>query len=172
MMSDSDYRIVTAQQWAVFFGELLRFGNVTKSAKAAGVNRMAVYRRRNQDPEFAKLFEEARRTGADGLEDEALRRAAEGYEEPVFYQGVQTDTVRKYSDNLMALLLKGAKPEKYRERMEMSGPNGGPIVISDDQLAAKLGALSYKLQQRVIEGECEDVTDQKLIESDDGSDLL
>jgi hypothetical protein len=39
----------------------------------------------------------------------------------VFYQGIQTATVRKYSDTLLIFLLKGRKPERYRERVEHSG---------------------------------------------------
>jgi hypothetical protein len=39
----------------------------------------------------------------------------------VFYQGQQFATVRKYSDTLLIFLLKGRKPERYRERVEHSG---------------------------------------------------
>lgn len=35
--------------------------------------------------------------------------------------------VREYSDTLAIFLLKAHKPEKYRERHEHTGPNGGPI---------------------------------------------
>ena len=53
---------------------------------------------------------------ADLLEEEARRRAHDGVDEPVWFQGVQCGTVRKYSDTLLIFLLKGAKPDKYRER--------------------------------------------------------
>jgi hypothetical protein len=39
----------------------------------------------------------------------------------VFYQGQMCATVRKYSDTLLIFLLKGRKPERYREQVEHSG---------------------------------------------------
>jgi hypothetical protein len=53
--------------------------------------------------------------GTAALEDEAVRRAYHGVEEPVFYKGVQCGTVTKYSDKLLIMLLKARNPAKYRE---------------------------------------------------------
>jgi hypothetical protein len=38
--------------------------------------------------------------------------------------------VREYSDTLLIFLLKGARPQKYRDnvRQEVSGPNGAPLI--------------------------------------------
>ena len=56
------------------------------------------------------------------------RRAVEGVEEPVgWYKGEAGGVVRKYSDTLLIFLLKGRKPEMYRERYEHSGPGGRPV---------------------------------------------
>lgn len=161
---------VTTETWELFFRELARFGNVSAAAETAGVSRQTVYRYIDADEEFKKRFNETKRLGVQGLEDEAVRRAADGYEEPVFYQGVQMDRVRKYSDGLLTLLLKGGMPDKYRERTEISGPDGGPIQLEDTQVATKLAAILVDARRRAIDGECEDVTDQQLIE--DGSDLV
>ncbi len=38
-----------------------------------------------------------------------------------WYKGVAGGTVRRYSDNLLMFLLKGARPEQYRERYEVRG---------------------------------------------------
>ncbi len=64
--------------------------------------------------------------GADLLEDEAVRRAKDGVEEPVYQGGKLVGHVQKYSDTLLIFLLKGAKPEKFRERSqhEFSGEDG------------------------------------------------
>jgi hypothetical protein len=48
------------------------------------------------------------------LEDEAVRRAYEGVERPVFQGGKQVGVVREYSDTLLIFLLKALRPEKYR----------------------------------------------------------
>jgi hypothetical protein len=36
-------------------------------------------------------------------------------------------TVRKFSDNLLMFLLKGKRPEVFRERHELTGVNGAPL---------------------------------------------
>jgi hypothetical protein len=41
--------------------------------------------------------------------------------------------IQEYSDTLLIFLLKGLRPEKYRERFEHSGPGkGGAILVSYD----------------------------------------
>jgi hypothetical protein len=53
--------------------------------------------------------------GTAALEDEAVRRAYHGVEEPVFYKGVQCGSVTSYSDTLLMFLLKARKPAVYRD---------------------------------------------------------
>ncbi len=95
---------------------LAETGNVSKAAEAAGVGRTTHYLWAREDPEYARAADSAMETAADVLEEEARRRAHDGVDEPVFYQGEVCGTVRKYSDTLLIFLLKGAKPDKYRER--------------------------------------------------------
>lgn len=104
-------------------------GSVTRACEAIDVARLTAYRWREADAEFAKAWDDAKRAGLDALEDEALRRAYEGYDKPIVHQGVITDTVREYSDTLAIFLLKGGKPEKYRDnaRVELTGKDGGPV---------------------------------------------
>jgi transposase-like protein len=104
-------------------------GSVTRACEAIDVARMTAYRWREEDSEFSKAWDDAKAAGLDALEDEALRRAYEGYDKPIVHQGVITDTVREYSDTLAIFLLKGGKPQKYRDnvRQEISGPDGGPV---------------------------------------------
>lgn len=81
--------------------------------------------------DFCVRWEAAVQAGVDRLEDEAVRRAARGYERPVFQGGVMVGTVTEYSDTLMALVLKGKRPNLYNtERHELSGPAGGPVAMS------------------------------------------
>jgi hypothetical protein len=53
--------------------------------------------------------------GTDLIEEEARRRVVEGYDRPVFQGGKLVGVVRVYSDELAALLLRGRRPEVYRE---------------------------------------------------------
>lgn len=117
-------------------------GNVTLAARAAGIERSTAYDRRNSNEAFAALWDDAMEQASDLLEAEARRRAYEGWDEPVYGRLPGRDAgegeigvVRKYSDALMQTLLKGAKPEKYRERMDMR--HSGKIDVSklsDDEL--------------------------------------
>lgn len=99
-----------------FLTAFAQLGNVTEAAKLANTTRMTVWRHKTADPEFAKLFAEAEQEAADLLEKEAWRRATEGTDEPVFYKGDQCGSIKRYSDNLLMFLLRGVRPEKYRER--------------------------------------------------------
>jgi hypothetical protein len=140
----------TPKKRAAFLDALERCGNVTQAAVAAGVDRRLMYRTRAADPEFAAKWDEAVELGADALEDEARRRAHDGVEEPLTCaRGLILDdygqpvTVRKYSDTLLIFLLKGARPEKYRDNIKVSGslahqlvPQGEARALADELLAA------------------------------------
>lgn len=150
---------LTPKRRAAFLAALAETGNVTESARAAGVARPHVYEWKRDDSSFAAAWDDALEQAADVMEREALRRAVEGTRRlkfdrsgkpiliPVFgpdgrpvyrvdSDGNTTDQLEmapyienEYSDTLLIFLLKGARPEKYRERNEITGSGGGPIVI-------------------------------------------
>jgi hypothetical protein len=107
-----------------FIAELEKHGNVSHALKAAHLARGWAYKKRAEDAEFTQAFEDARRCGLEVLKDEAHRRAYEGVEEPVFYQGEVAAHVRKYSDTLLMFLVKQADPS-YREHFDVSLANTG-----------------------------------------------
>lgn len=109
------------------YGQL---GNITAAAEKVNIERKTHYRWIEKDPKYAKAFEEKTTEAIERLEQEARRRAVDGTLKPVFQNGVQVGTVREFSDTLLIFLLKGANPNKYRDRMEHSGPKGGPIPIA------------------------------------------
>jgi hypothetical protein len=121
---------LTPKKLAEFLDLLSTNGNVTLSAETCNLARRTLYDLRTTDEQFAQAWEDAMSMAADYLEAEARRRAVEGWEEPVYYQGDEVGYVRKYSDTLLIFLLKGANPEKYRERSstELSGPGGAPLL--------------------------------------------
>jgi len=101
-----------------FLAAYAECGTITQAAEIAGIDRVTHYRWLKDDPEYAKAFEEAHEKSVERLEQEARRRAVEGWEEPVFHKGKVVGKVRKYSDTLLIFLLKGAAPDKYRERVQ------------------------------------------------------
>ncbi len=94
-------------------------GRICRAARAARINRTMHYRWMKADANYKELFREAELQAADVLEAEAKRRALDGWYEPVYYQGEECGRVLRFSDGLMQTLLKGAKPDKYRERHEV-----------------------------------------------------
>jgi hypothetical protein len=124
-------RPLTPEQIANFLDHLARTANVTRSAELANVDRPALYKRRKADLEFAKAWDEAVDLGTDALEDEAIRRAHEGVDDPVFFQGNKCGTIRRYSDTLLIFMLKARRPDVFKDRTstELTGKDGGPIEI-------------------------------------------
>jgi hypothetical protein len=110
-----------------FLAHLAETGILTDAAEAAGVDRTNVWRRRQDDPEFARQVDEAIDMAADKLEREARRRALEGVVEPVYQGGLLIGTKTVYSDSLLALLLKGRRKKVFAERIEQTGADGGPM---------------------------------------------
>lgn len=120
-------------------------GNATFAARTARVERTTAYALMERDEAFNEACQEARKQAAELLEDEAWRRAVTGVSKPVYQSGQLVGAVQEYSDTLLIFLMKGAMPGKYRERHEVSGPGGGPIVttttINDDERLARITAL-------------------------------
>lgn len=117
---------------ARFLADFALCGNVLRSAVAAGCGRRTVYDWRREDSKFAALYDEAHEDALDRLEEEGRRRAYEGVLEPVVSAGQLVTHVRKYSDTLLITLLKGKRPDTFRDRHEVTGKNGGPLVTVDD----------------------------------------
>lgn len=137
----SQTKAKTDADWALFLAHLSKTANVTRSAEASNIDRATVYRKRKDDPEFAKQFEEAYQTGYLALEEECQRRAFEGFQEPVFYKGEKVATVTRFSDPLAMFLLKGNMAEKFKDRSEVTtgGPKEGRYTrLTDEELEAEL----------------------------------
>jgi hypothetical protein len=136
--------IRTAENRANFLEAVRSSGNVTQACDAVGLARTAVYAWRDEDPSFADDWEAALTLGIEAMEDEARRRAFAG------------------SDLLMIFMLKGAKPEKYRDR---STVDVNQTVTHDlrrvpmDELRKRLQQLRAEQGDRLltIEGRAENV---------------
>ena len=121
---------VRAREWKPKFLTALRVtGSVTAAAEYSGIHRRSVYKARDRSKTFAESWDEALNQAKYALETEARRRAIDGADKPIFYKGVQVATIKEYSDRLLEVLLKAHMPEKYRERFEHTGADGGPIRV-------------------------------------------
>jgi hypothetical protein len=95
--------------------------SITRAAGAAEINRTTHYVWLDSDSEYKAEFEAAREKAIEALEDEAVRRAREGVERPVYQGGKKVGVVQEYSDTLLIFLLKGARPQKYRDNVHVEG---------------------------------------------------
>ena len=111
-----------------FLAEYRQCATITHAAEIALISRRTHYKWIEKDSTYAERFEEAKVEATDALVSEARRRATQGVKEPVYYKGEVVGTIRKYSDTLLIFLLKGALPEVYRERHELTGGGGAPLI--------------------------------------------
>ena len=122
---------------SVFVEVLKERGRVRAAAEAAGITPPTVYNRKNENVEFARKFEDAKEQYYDKLEEEAARRAYEGRDKPVFYQGKIVGVIKEQSDQLLMFLLTGGRPEKYAKRaVEMTGKDGKDLIPQMDDIEA------------------------------------
>lgn len=122
------------RDWRKRFLERYRVhGNQTLAAAEVGISRRRVQQLRRESEEFRAHYDEAAEEAADRLEAEAWRRAVEGVRRKRFNRSgqpiVDPDTGEQYteqehSDTLLIFLLKGLRPEKFRENLRVDGKLG------------------------------------------------
>jgi hypothetical protein len=123
---------VTQQRLQQFLQYLAETGNVSRSVKLIGSSAARVYTLRHNDPAFRQAWDEAEQIAADRLEEEAWRRAVEGFDEPVVSGGklVRDEDgnavmVRRYSDVLLIRLLAAHRPQKFDRQTARPLPQQG-----------------------------------------------
>jgi hypothetical protein len=102
---------------------LAQVGTKVQAARIAGVHPCTPYSSqwRNDHP-LQLAVKAAEEAAADLIEAEAFRRGVEGTLEPTgWYKGEPGAYVTKYSDVLNIFLLKGLRPDKYKDRVQMRG---------------------------------------------------
>jgi hypothetical protein len=117
---------------------MAKTGNIGASCRAARISRsymVKVWRGEGKFREwteeqleehelFKELEAEARENAIDLLEQEAVRRARDGIDKPIVYQGKVVSTFKEYSDTLMNTLLRAERPSKYRENLNLTNSDG------------------------------------------------
>ena len=87
------------------------YSTVTSACREVGVSRQTWYDWKKQDEKFAEEVGHAEEAVADSLEAEAIRRARDG------------------SDTLLIFLLKGLRPQRYKERFQHSRDSDQPVIL-------------------------------------------
>lgn len=132
---------------AEFFRLFAATGSVSYAADRTGLSRSVLYRRKRNDPVFAKRWAEAQELGVARVRDEVFRRAVVGVKRPVFHGGAKVGKVRHYDNRLLWSLLKSHEPETYGARRPQ--PVGGaPFDLARRLDAADERVAKYEAELR------------------------
>lgn len=148
----------TPEKQAAFLEALRTSCNVSRSCEIVGISASTAYNLKRDFPSFAEKWHEAIEYAADTLEESARERAL-GVQDAIYHQGVVVGYKTVYSDAMTALLLRAHRPQKFRDNasLEMSGKDGGPIIMSDVEKAAKINAILEAARLRKAEEEHPDL---------------
>ena len=138
-----------------------RMSAFTLACDLAGVPYTTACTWRNRCPEFQQMLADAEERRTQLLEAEAWRRGIGG------------------SDLMLIFMLKAARPAQYREnwKVELTGPDGAALELSDPQRAARIAALMVAMRDKrqaasdasvIVDGEYRDIPAPR----DDCEDLL
>jgi len=147
---------ISAPQKRAYLCALVSRWHFEAAAAAAGVEARTGYNWRADkgDVLFQAALERAGELFVERAEAELWRRGIDGVEKPVYQAGALIGTVREYDTTAAIFMLKGAKPEKYRERFEHSGELHGKF---DVLLSTAKGTLERKLARLVEQRGASDV---------------
>jgi hypothetical protein len=152
----------------VRFLEVLEETASPKAAAAAtGITRSTAFYHKANDLEFRKQWEAAVEVALDALLEESYRRAVVGHDEPLVHQGrlstvidpvtgeERVQTIRRYSDRLMEVLLKWRYPQmadRLSVKVEDTGLSADALLAMPAaeraQLVALLGKYSTSKQEQ------------------------
>lgn len=105
-------------------------GQPGKAARSIGTNTIRIRSERKADKEFDEACNEALLLYREKVEDELRRRAIDGVEEPLSYQGVLTgDAIVKRSDSLLQFYMKSTDP-RYKEKVKVDTTVTGGVLLT------------------------------------------
>jgi hypothetical protein len=117
MSDSSDFPKVTHIKKRAFLAAYSRCGSLSRAAKRAGVDRRTHYNWKRADPDYREAFLQATIEAGDSLEDKLMDLAHEGNVTAAIF------------------LLKGLRPEKYKDRNETTFQwDGDPGKLTEPQL--------------------------------------
>ena len=133
----------TSEKKGQFLAILRGCANVSHAAESVGLSRTCVYQVRAEEPEFAAAWDAAVESSLDDIESALRRRAVEGVDRPVFYRGEVCGHVKEFSDTAAIFLLKGRRPDVFRDRSESSVT----VKTVAEELIERLEIARNKVQQ-------------------------
>lgn len=105
----------TEARKCAFLKALVKTGGILDACRLAGPSPRTVYRHQESDPRFLEHCRLALKMSGAPVELTAWERAVEGVEEEIAVGGRMVKR-RRYSENLLRLLLQASDPKKYGPR--------------------------------------------------------
>lgn len=105
----------TERNKAKFLRAFVLTRSVTAACKKASIGRTQAYQWRKNDADLREAWLAIEEEFIDDLEDSALKRATEGWDEPIMHNGKQVGTKRVYSPALTIFMLKMRRRKRYLE---------------------------------------------------------
>lgn len=123
--------VETNAKKASFLAAYAECGVIRLAAKSSEASARSHYRWMADDRDYVTAFEEAQRKSCKALEEEARRRAVDGWDEPVYQNGKKVGTRRRYSDTLLIFLMKGNQPDKFGDKVTQThrGDSEAPVAV-------------------------------------------
>ncbi len=129
-----------------FIEAFYKEGTIADACRETGVTRQAhhgVWMAKEAEsgdhvyPLYVQMFNDARAALVELAEGQLWRMGVKGTEEPVFWQGQKTShKITKFSVQALDRWLRANCPEKYKERFEHTGADGGPMHMTIDAARA------------------------------------
>ena len=135
-----------------FLHYLGRSGSVTYAASRAGLERRTLYRRKARDEQFAAQWDEALNLGIDRLQDDAMQRALNGTERPLFRNGRQVGSMQQYDNRLLQFLLRAHRPDIYAEKKQSAIPPL-PFDLAERLAASRPRLDAHRAEKRARQAE-------------------
>lgn len=133
----------TQERMKQFLQAYVETCNIMCAARLAKINPCTHYEWLRTSPKYKAAFEKYREKAGWYIEASAIDRAVEGWLEPVYYQGSQCGSVRRYDGGLTQFLLRGLMPEKYGQKTEITGPAGTPMQAEIKVTFVRPGDASF-----------------------------
>lgn len=152
-----------------FLVALSETGVMARSARIAGVKYSEVMTLRQRDADFAAACDEAMEIAGDTLEAEARRRAVEGVNEPVVYQGQLTPLWERNADGTTVMEAYEIAPASIGDggdevpavlgtRPKQLVINGVPQFLSVRKYSDTLLQFLLKGRRRAVFGDKQEIT--------------
>ena len=137
-----------------FIAVYAQTGNLTESARIAGVTNLTVYKHIKKGGEFANRHQEAKKLAAQFVMDKCVEYATVGMPRPVVKDGVVTGYTREPSPLILKMLAERLVPELAppEQKINLQVSNLSDKVLND-RITRLVGRTHAR--RATIEGEAE-----------------